>query len=119
MRPDADRFRLREDSASPSSSRTVGHATISVGTKNARAMSKLRKAASKLKQMLSANKQAGASVEGLINDRDFSATMKRAEFEELFRLAEKTPHCGYVQNSSPVSVAYKGFALRDHFVDPC
>ncbi|PWN21849.1 actin-like ATPase domain-containing protein [Microstroma glucosiphilum] len=49
--------------------------------KNARAMAKLLASASKAKHVLSANQDARVSIEGLIGDVDFRATVTREEFE--------------------------------------
>lgn len=49
--------------------------------KNARAMAKLLASAAKAKHVLSANQDARVSIEGLIGDVDFRATVTREEFE--------------------------------------
>ncbi|RKP15347.1 Hsp70 protein-domain-containing protein, partial [Piptocephalis cylindrospora] len=50
---------------------------------NGRAMAKLTKEAIKVKEILSANAEAQASVEGAYQDRDFRTKVKRSELEEL------------------------------------
>ena len=54
-----------------------------------RAVAKLRKQVRKTKEMLSANKEAPVSVEGMFEDIDFRSTIDRATFEAK---AEKTFH---------------------------
>ena len=56
-------------------------------TKDKRAVAKLRKQVRKTKEMLSANKEAPVSVEGMFEDIDFRSTIDRATFEAK---AEKT-----------------------------
>ncbi|KAJ9094363.1 hypothetical protein QFC19_007971 [Naganishia cerealis] len=50
---------------------------------DARALRKLWREASKVKQILSANNEASASVESLINDIDFRTRVSRTKFEEV------------------------------------
>ncbi|KAJ9120183.1 hypothetical protein QFC22_003082 [Naganishia vaughanmartiniae] len=50
---------------------------------DSRALRKLWREASKLKQVLSANNEASASVESLINDIDFRTRVSRTKFEEV------------------------------------
>ena len=52
-----------------------------------RAVSKLRKQARKTKEILSANKEAPISVEGMHEDHDFRSSIKRSEFEKLAEAA--------------------------------
>ena len=52
-----------------------------------RAVSKLRKQVRKTKEILSANKEAPISVEGMLEDHDFRSSIKRAEFEKLAETA--------------------------------
>eukprot|EP01100_Stratorugosa_tubuloviscum_P015705 TRINITY_DN925_c1_g1_i2.p1 TRINITY_DN925_c1_g1~~TRINITY_DN925_c1_g1_i2.p1 ORF type:complete len:899 (+),score=400.27 TRINITY_DN925_c1_g1_i2:41-2737(+) len=52
-------------------------------TLNKKVFAKLIKEARSIKEILSANQQAVASIESLINDNDFRLTIKRSEFEEL------------------------------------
>ena len=52
-----------------------------------RAVSKLRKQVRKTKEILSANKEAPISVEGMHEDHDFRSSIKRAEFEKLAETA--------------------------------
>lgn len=54
-------------------------------TKNPRAMAKLLQSASKAKQVLSANSDARVSIEGLVGDVDFRASLTRDEFEDAIR----------------------------------
>ncbi|KAK4052307.1 lumenal Hsp70 protein [Microbotryomycetes sp. JL221] len=49
---------------------------------NKRAMAKLLKEASRVKQVLSANTEAFARIEGLVDDTDFRAQISRQAFEE-------------------------------------
>lgn len=51
--------------------------------KNPRAMGKLFKEAGRVKQVLSANADHFAQVEGLLDDKDFKLKVTREEFEEL------------------------------------
>lgn len=51
--------------------------------KNPRALRKLLTQAQKCKATLSANKQAGFTVESLFEDTDFQTSLKREEFEEM------------------------------------
>ena len=52
-------------------------------TKNQRSMAKLLKEAGRVKQVLSANTEHHAQVEGLLDDVDFKAKVTRAELEEM------------------------------------
>lgn len=47
-------------------------------------MNKLLKAANKYKEILSANKETHVYIEGLIDGEDYSTTILRTTFEELF-----------------------------------
>lgn len=51
-------------------------------SKNARAMTKLLREATRVKQVLSANAESQCRIEGLVDEHDFKATITRQNFED-------------------------------------
>lgn len=77
---------------------------------NPKAFARTLAAAEKLKKVLSANSQAPVSIESVMNDIDVSASMTRADLEELVKPLLERVHI-------PVEVALKDAGLKSEDID--